>query len=144
MHALLVLLPVALFLALLLYIGYRANRRLNTSASFQSEYFLGSRSLGGVVLAMTLVATYGSVSTYVSGPGLAWGYGLGWVVFAAPQIITGYVGPQPPDQTHDYTLRVYALDTALPLKNGYWLNEFIHAAHGHILDHGKIDLPSRA
>ena len=91
MHALLVLLPVALFLALLLYIGYRANRRLNTSASFQSEYFLGSRSLGGVVLAMTLVATYGSVSTYVSGPGLAWGYGLGWVVFAAPQIITGFL-----------------------------------------------------
>lgn len=91
MHALLVLLPVALFLALLLYVGYRANRRLNASASFQSEYFLGSRSLGGVVLAMTLVATYGSVSTYVSGPGLAWGYGLGWVVFAAPQIITGFL-----------------------------------------------------
>lgn len=68
----------------------------------------------------------------------------GALVNSDPQIITGYVGPQPPDQTHDYTLRIYALDNTLPLKNGYWLNEFIHAAHGHILDHGKIDLPSRA
>ena len=68
----------------------------------------------------------------------------GALVNSDPQIITGYDGPQPPDQTHDYTLRVYALDTTLPQKNGYWLNEFIHAAHGHILDHGKIDLPSRA
>ncbi len=68
----------------------------------------------------------------------------GALVNGDSQIITGYVGPQPPDQTHDYTLRVYALDTTLPLKNGYWLNEFIHAAHGHILDHVKIDLPSRA
>ena len=41
----------------------------------------------------------------------------GALVNGDPQIITGYVGPQPPDQTHDYTLRVYALDTVLPLKN---------------------------
>ncbi|MFR0771616.1 YbhB/YbcL family Raf kinase inhibitor-like protein [Limosilactobacillus pontis] len=68
----------------------------------------------------------------------------GSLVNGDPQIITGYVGPQPPDQTHNYTLQVYALDTMLPLENGYWLNEFIHAAHGHILDHGKIDIPSRA
>lgn len=68
----------------------------------------------------------------------------GALVNGDPQIITGYVGPQPPDQTHDYTLRVYALDTILPLENGYWLNEFIHTAHSHVLEHGKIDLPSRA
>ncbi len=91
MQTLTVLLPVLIFLVLLLFIGYRANHQLKLSRDFQSEYFLGSRSLSGVVLAMTLVATYGSVSTYVSGPGLAWGYGLGWVVFAAPQIITGFL-----------------------------------------------------
>ena len=91
MQALTVLLPVVLFLALLLFIGYRSSHRLKDSRDFQAEYFLGSRSLSGIVLAMTLVATYGSVSTYVSGPGLAWGYGLGWVVFAAPQIITGFL-----------------------------------------------------
>lgn len=91
MKILLILLPVAAFLALLLFVGWKANQKVKSAAKFQSEYFLGSRSLGGVVLAMTLVATYGSVSTYVSGPGLAWGYGLGWVVFAAPQIITGFL-----------------------------------------------------
>ncbi len=91
MRTALVLLPVLLFLSLLLYVGYKASSRLKQSKTFQQEYFLGSRSLNGLVLAMTLVATYGSVSTYVSGPGLAWGYGLGWVVFAAPQIITGFL-----------------------------------------------------
>lgn len=61
------------------------------SKNFLSSYFLGDQSLKGFVLAMTLVATYGSVSSFVSGPGLAWQYGLGWVVFAAPQVITGFL-----------------------------------------------------
>lgn len=60
------------------------------SARFTGEYFLASRSLKGVVLAMSLIATYGSVSSFVSGPGIAWQLGLGWVVFAAPQIIAGF------------------------------------------------------
>ena len=60
------------------------------SARFTGEYFLASRSLKGVVLAMSLIATYGSVSSFVSGPGIAWQFGLGWVVFAAPQIIAGF------------------------------------------------------
>ena len=54
-------------------------------------YYLDERRMRGFVLAMTLVATYGSVSTFVSGPGLAWHYGLSWVVFASPQIITGFL-----------------------------------------------------
>lgn len=57
---------------------------------------------------------------------------------------TGYTGPTPPNQTHDYQLTVYALDQLLPLRNGYWLNEFLHAAEGHILDQATITLPSRA
>lgn len=68
----------------------------------------------------------------------------GALVKGDPQITRGYVGPQPPDKTHNYTLKVYALDEMLPLKNGYWLNEFVHAAKGHILASSSIDLPSRA
>ncbi len=68
----------------------------------------------------------------------------GALVNGNPQIAQGYVGPQPPDKIHDYTLTVYALDTNLPLKNGYWLNEFLHVARGHILDRAKMDIPSRA
>lgn len=86
-----VLVPVMVFLALLLVIGLYAGRSLGRSGDFDRDYFIANRSLGGVVLAMTLVATYGSVSSFVSGPGLAWKLGFGWVVFAAPQIITGFL-----------------------------------------------------
>ena len=64
--------------------------------------------------------------------------------FVNGQPQTGYIGPTPPDKTHDYELTVYALDQILPLQNGYWLNEFLHAAKGHILDQQTVVLPSRA
>ncbi len=83
--------PVLVFLAVLLLVGLYANRGLKKSKNFQKDYFIANRSLGGVVLAMTLIATYGSVSSFVSGPGIAWNLGYGWVVFAAPQIITGFL-----------------------------------------------------
>ncbi|NVY96079.1 YbhB/YbcL family Raf kinase inhibitor-like protein [Lactobacillus sp. DCY120] len=68
----------------------------------------------------------------------------GPLVAGDPQIQIGYVGPQPPDQTHNYTLFVYALDIKLTLTNGYWLNEFYRQMQGHILDQSKIELPSPA
>lgn len=68
----------------------------------------------------------------------------GRLVNGDERISRGYVGPQPPDKQHDYTLTVYALDTTLPLKEGYWLNDFLHAAKGHVLAKAKATLPSRA
>ena len=56
------LLPIGIFFAVLLTIGYITSYRANRAAHFKKEYFLGSQNLGGIVLAMTLVATYGSVS----------------------------------------------------------------------------------
>ena len=85
------LVPVLVFLALLILIGLYAKKDLNKAENFKKEYFIANRSLGGIVLAMTLVATYGSVSSFISGPGVAWNLGFGWVVFAAPQIITGFL-----------------------------------------------------
>ncbi len=85
------LLPIGVFFAVLLTIGYISSYRANRATHFKKEYFLGSQNLGGIVLAMTLVATYGSVSSFISGPGVAWNLGLGWVVFAAPQIITAFL-----------------------------------------------------
>lgn len=67
----------------------------------------------------------------------------GRLVNGDPAISQGYVGPQPPDQDHDYTLTVYALDEELPLADGYWLNDFRHATKGHILDSVSIEIPSR-
>ncbi len=86
-----ILIPVFIFLAVLLGVGFYCNRQLKQSKNFDRDYYIGGRSLGGVVLAMTLVATYGSVSSFVSGPGVAWNLGYGWVVFAAPQIICGFL-----------------------------------------------------
>lgn len=85
-----ILLPLLLFLAALVAVSFFAERH-GTRHAFTSRYFLGDRTLNGFVLAMTLVATYGSVSSFVSGPGIAWNLGLGWVVFAAPQIIAGFL-----------------------------------------------------
>lgn len=91
MSQLLSLVPIALFFIVLLTVGFVTSYRANRAAHFKQEYFLGSQNLGGIVLALTLVATYGSVSSFVSGPGIAWNLGYGWVVFAAPQIITGFL-----------------------------------------------------
>ena len=86
----LILLPIAVFLAVLVAMTILSERKPRRT-HFAGDYFLGDRSLKGFVLAMTLVATYGSVSSFVSGPGIAWQLGLGWVVFAAPQIIAGFL-----------------------------------------------------
>ncbi|MBE5944039.1 MAG: sodium/pantothenate symporter [Lachnospiraceae bacterium] len=50
--------------------------------SFSKKYFIGSRGMNGLVLAMTTVATYTSVSSFVSGPGaagLTYGFSQVWV-----------------------------------------------------------------
>src|SRR5699024_12696825 len=46
--------------------------------------------LGGLVLAMTMVATYGSASSFLGGPGAAYSIGLGWVLLSMTQVATGY------------------------------------------------------
>lgn len=89
MSDLLVLGPVLLFMAAMLLISAylsRAAAAAGESATFVSEYFIGSRSLGGFVLAMTTVATYSSVSSFVGGPGQAWGIGFGWVYMSVVQV----------------------------------------------------------
>lgn len=58
-------------------------------------------------------------------------------------VARGYVGPQPPDKTHDYTLTVYAVDEQLPLQNDYYLNALRHALVGHVLAKASVELPYR-
>ena len=61
-----------------------------------------------------------------------------------PAVIRRYAGPFPPDQDHEYTLEVYALDTVLDLDEGYYLNEFRKAIRGHVIEKIEIDFMSRA
>ena len=86
--SLLSLVPVIIFivvsLVVAIYVRARISRR--QGGGFVNEYFIGSRSLGGFVLAMTTIATYGSVSSFVGGPGQAWEIGFGWVYMAAVQV----------------------------------------------------------
>lgn len=86
----LVILPLLLFLIIIFFIGYYANTRIRQSNSFLQDYFLGGRQLGGFVLAMTMMATYGSASSFIGGPGVAYTRGLGWVLLSMAQLAAGY------------------------------------------------------
>lgn len=52
---------------------------------------------------------------------------------------TFYGGPMPPDKDHVYKIRVYALDTVLDIKNGYYLNELYDKMKGHILSVAELE-----
>ncbi|MED3573059.1 sodium/pantothenate symporter [Cytobacillus praedii] len=82
--------PIIIFLVLIFIIGFWASKKMNSSNSFLQEYFLGGRELGGFILAMTMMATYGSASSFIGGPGVAYTQGLGWVLLAMSQVVTGY------------------------------------------------------
>jgi sodium/pantothenate symporter len=47
--------------------------------------------MNGIMLAMTLVATYISASSFVGGPGVAYKTGLGWVLLAMIQVPTAWL-----------------------------------------------------
>lgn len=86
MGNLVALIPLILFLAAALAISFVARKRSAGEGGFVKEYFIGNRTLGGFVLAMTTIATYGSVSSFVGGPGQAWLVGWGWVYMAVVQV----------------------------------------------------------
>ncbi len=82
--------PLLIFLAAVFAIGFYASKHIQKAPLFLQEYFLGSRELGGFMLAMTMVATYGSASSFIGGPGVAYTMGFGWVLLAMSQLVTGY------------------------------------------------------
>ncbi|MFS1537409.1 MAG: sodium/pantothenate symporter [Candidatus Phlomobacter fragariae] len=82
-----ILLPLIGYLLLVCLLPiYVCQRR--QKGEFLHEYFLGNRSMGGVVLAMTVTATYISASSFIGGPGAAYKYGFGWVLLALIQVPT--------------------------------------------------------
>ncbi len=87
------LLPVILFFAFLIILGFYIQNHSSDSRAknYSKDYYIGGRSLGGFVLAMTLVATYSSVSSFLSGPGVAWKRGFGWVYLSSIQIVAAFL-----------------------------------------------------
>ncbi len=80
---------LVVYLLLNAVIGLYFSKKQNTESGLSSEkkFFIGSRGMNGLLLAMTTMATYTSVSSFVSGPGaagLTYGYAQVWI--AAVQI----------------------------------------------------------
>ncbi len=86
------LIPVTLYLLLCIWLALKVGNRqmaANTGTQkhrFSKNYFIGGRSLGGFVLAMTTIATYYEASSYFGGPGIAYSQGLSWVYLAMIQV----------------------------------------------------------
>lgn len=86
----LIAVPIVLYLLLMLFIAFQVNKKKRLTADFAEEYYIGSRDMGGVVLAMTLIATYVGASSFIGGPGVAYRLGLGWVLLACIQVPTAF------------------------------------------------------
>ena len=80
------LIPMALYLVGVFAIAFYSGKQGQQKEGFLKEYFLGNRSMGGFVLAMTLAATYAGASSFIGGPGAAYKMGLGWVLLAMIQL----------------------------------------------------------
>ncbi len=75
------------YLALNVGLGLYFSRRQAAAVDVEKRYFIGGRNITGFVLAMTTMATYLSVSSFISGPGaagLTYGYAQTWI--AAVQV----------------------------------------------------------
>ena len=85
-----ILFPLILYLCgmYVVTIWLSRNKGMLTSGGFIEDYFLGSRGMGAFILALTLMATYTSGSSFLGGPGMAYKMGLGWVLLAMIQVPT--------------------------------------------------------
>lgn len=91
---------IIVYLIVNVVIGMVFSRRKDKQSdmSFSKKYFIGSRGMNGIVLAMTTVATYASVSSFVSGPGAAamtYGFSQAWVAgvqVGAAFLVLGILG----------------------------------------------------
>ncbi|MGI6431621.1 MAG: sodium:solute symporter family transporter [Synergistaceae bacterium] len=86
--------PLVIYLAFIMGIAFWGNarsRKKTDTAGFMEEYFIGSRSMGGFVLAMAVITTYISASSFVGGPGVAYKVGLGWILLSMIQVPTAFL-----------------------------------------------------
>lgn len=116
--------PLILYFILIMGIalwGSRAAGKRSDTKGFMEEYFIGSRSMGGFVLAMAIITTYTSASSFVGGPGVAYNIGLGWILLSMIQVPTAFL-----------TLGVLGKRFALIARrtNAVTITDFIRARYG--------------
>ena len=93
-NTMLTVIPVVLYLAMSFGVALWARKKAESTKSskgFIEDYFIGGRSMGGIVLAMTIIASYTSASSFVGGPGVAYKLGLSWVLLAMIQVPTTFL-----------------------------------------------------
>lgn len=79
--------PLVLYLLFVFALSVYAYLKRNKLSQF-TDYFIGNRTMGGFLLAMTIAATYLSASSFIGGPGAAYKFGLGWVLLSMIQVPT--------------------------------------------------------
>ena len=84
------IIPIFLYIIIILVIAWQTGKHKHTKGKFIEEYFIGSRSMGGLVLAMTLISSYVGASSFIGGPGIAYNLGLSWVFLACIQVPTAF------------------------------------------------------
>ncbi|WP_064091280.1 sodium/pantothenate symporter [Rossellomorea aquimaris] len=119
------IIPLFVFLVIIFLVGIYSAKNIYKADSFVQEYFLGSRQLGGFILAMTMIATYGSASSFIGGPGAAYTYGLSWVLLAMSQVVTGYFVLLILGKKFAIMSRKYKAVTLIDYLQGRYLNNYI-------------------
>ncbi|SBV90610.1 pantothenate:sodium symporter [uncultured delta proteobacterium] len=123
MDRVIILIPVVGYIALTMFLAVWCRRyvaKKTDTKGFLEEYFIGGRSMGAFVLAMTIIATYTSASSFVGGPGIAYALGFGWVLLAMIQVPTTFL-----------TLGVLGKRFAIIGRkiNGVTIVDFLHARY---------------
>ncbi len=116
--------PLVLYFILIMGVALWSSRTAankSDTAGFMEEYFIGGRSMGGFVLAMAIITTYTSASSFVGGPGVAYNVGLGWILLSMIQVPTAFL-----------TLGVLGKRFALIARrtNAVTITDFLRARYG--------------
>lgn len=82
-----IVIPLILYFIVVFILSFYAYLKRRKTSQL-AHFFIGNRTLNGFFLAMTLVTTYVSASSFIGGPGAAYKYGLGWVLLAMIQVPT--------------------------------------------------------
>ncbi len=80
----LLLLAYAGMLAYHAWTGHRATHGV-------ADYYVGGRSMGGVVLGLSFFATYSSTNSFVGFAGQAYAWGGGWLLLAPATVVMSFV-----------------------------------------------------
>jgi len=87
-----VLVPFFGYLAAVFFIAWLSHRHLKNDRSFEDEYYVGSRSFGAWVLAMSWVATMASGGSFLGYPSRVFSYGWSMALWVSGSCVAAIIG----------------------------------------------------